>query len=201
MRLPRMIACVSTALLALGAAEALAAGSTVRPGISAGQDLPDDPGLPDLPGDPDLPDDDPDLPDDPGLPDPDLPGDDPDGGGGGGGGDATPTPAPSPSVTPTPTPTLAPASYTRAVRARLSRRGVIAGRVASERKKCAAKVPVKVKRNGKLVRRGRTDAKGGLRMRMKRRRGRYAIVAPAYQLSDGTCLRAAGKALRRQDAG
>ena len=115
-------------------------------------------------------------------------------------GEQEPQPAPT-GEPPTPpveepgSPTVGP-TYSRSISLKLSRALLAAGRVTAGDAPiaCLSRVPIKIKRNGTVVKRALTADDGSLRVRLPFRRGRYVAIASRLTTQDvpsATCSRAA----------
>lgn len=117
--------------------------------------------------------------------------------------DASPTPeaTPTPDATPTPQPTTeAPTiELARQVGLRLSKHLRVSGQVmnADDISECIAAVPVKIKRNGVLVKTITTYGSGAFATKLRDRAGRYVAIVPAVGLVTGETCAAAKSPLRR----
>lgn len=124
---------------------------------------------------------------------------------------ATPSPDPTPTATPQPDPTSTPvpptigaASHARTITLKLGGALVLSGRINLEEQGyagCMTGVPVKIKRNGRTIKKVTTTDAGFYRARIRDRRGRYVAVATAYEAPDAiptqTCLKARSRVKRR----
>ncbi len=111
---------------------------------------------------------------------------------------ASPSPEPEPTASPSPEPELLAASHERKVSLRLKARKVY-GRIRlvdteTGHPGCIANAVVKIKRNGKTIKKLTTSDLGVYSGRIRKQRGRYKAIAPQFDVPDAlpaqTCLKA-----------
>ena len=117
----------------------------------------------------------------------------------------TPTPTPTESTTPEPDPSptepIDPPvllEHARQVSLELKRHVRLAGQVfvADGFLPCMTDVEVKIKRNGKVIKKTRTDARGAFSVKVRDRAGKYRVVVPRIETQTLSCGWAASS-LRR----